>query len=420
MKMNGMTGKLTWRFIAGFATVLAWAASAAAQTVVVGTGDPGTDVKAVQAAVDQGGEVTLKGHFSFNRAPTVPTATAFVGGLATVLVSKGVAISGTQNEDGEMATIDGGTTPFYVEAPGARVTIQGLRFIRPKGDAIFVYAVSGLVIASCKIEGLEPLLGGGDGIDIVTSPGIPMPTNPGKPENVSGTLLIADNDIDLAGGTALDLTVGVLIFSVGVPGAEVEVYVSRNKIKNTTEPAINFRRADGRVYVERNMITTGSVSSQKAPGPEAIRVANTGSYLIAHNSIDCQWADAEAKGIGVFSQLADWPMERASVVDNNVNMEAPEGTVFGPLSAGINIRGFAQGNVVLNNRIRGRARAALSVDVFKGGIPDNNALVLNRFDDFEASVADVFVGDLVTKTRIVGPGTIEDHGIGTVIEPVPF
>jgi hypothetical protein len=420
MKRKKMTGKLTWRFIAGFATVLAWAASAAAQTVVVGTGDPDTDVKAVQAAVDQGGEVTLKGHLSFNRAPTVPTATAFVGGLATVLVSKGVAISGTQNEDGEMATIEGGTTPFYVEAPGARVTIQGLRFIRPRGDAIFVYAVSGLVIASCKIEGLEPLLGGGEGIDIVTSPGIPMPTNPGKPENVSGTLVIADNDIDLAGGTALDLTVGVLIFSVGVPGAEVEAYVSGNKIRNTTEPAINFRRADGRVYVERNMITTGSVSSQKAPGPEAIRVANIGSYLIAHNSIDCGWADAEAKGIGVFSQLADWPMERASVVDNDVNMEAPEGTVFGPLSAGINIRGFAQGNVVLNNRVRGRARAALSVDVFKGGIPDNNALVLNRFDDFEASVADVFVGDLVTNTRIVGPGTIEDHGIGTVIEPVPF
>jgi hypothetical protein len=420
MKPNGIPGRFVWRFIAGFVTVLAWVASGAAQTVVVGTGDPDTDVKAVQAAVDQGGEVTLKGHFSFNRAPTVPTATAFVGGLATVLVSKGVAISGTQNEDGEMATIEGGTTPFYVEAPGVRVTIQGLRFIRPKGDAIFVYAVSGLVIASCKIEGLEPLLGGGEGIDIITSPGVPMPTNPGKPENVSGMLVIADNDIDLAGGTALDLTVGVLIFSVGVPGAEVEAYVSGNKIRNTTEPAINFRRADGRVYVERNMITTGSVTSQKAPGPEAIRVANIGSYLIAHNSIDCRWADAEAKGIGVFSQLADWPMERASVVDNDVNMEAPEGTVFGPLSAGINIRGFAQGSVVLNNRIRGRAGAALSVDVFKGGIPDNNALVLNRFDDFEASVADVFVGDLVTNTRIVGPGTIEDHGIGTVIEPVPF
>jgi len=39
---------------------------------------------------------------------------------------------------------------------------------------------------------------------------------------------------------------------------------------------------------------------------------------------------------------------------------------------------------------------------FKGGIPDNNALVLNRFDDFEASVADIFVGDLVMNTRMSG------------------
>ena len=415
-----MPEKFVWRFIAGFVTVLAWTASAAAQTIVVGTGDPATDVKAVQAAVDQGGDVVLKGHFSFNRPPTVPTATAFVGGLATVLVSKEVAISGAQDEDRELTSIEGGTTPFYIEVPGARVSIRGLRFIRPRGDAILVNAVSGLVIASCKIDGIEPLLGGGDGIDIITSPGIPMPTNPGKPENVSGTLVIADNRIDLAGGTALDNTVGVLVFSVGVPGAEVEVYVSRNKIKHTTEPAINFRRVDGRVYVERNVITTGSVSSQTAPRPEAIRVANTGSYLIAHNSIDCGWPDAEAMGIGVFSQFAEWPMERAIVIDNDVTMTPPEGTVFGPLSAGINIRGFAQSNVALNNRIRGRARAALSVDAFKGGIPDSNALVLNRFDDFEASVADVFVGNLVTNTRVVGPGTIEDHGVGTIVEPVSF
>src|SRR6516225_5127998 len=101
---------------------LALAASATAQTVVVGTGNPDLDVPAVQAAVDQGGEVILRGHFSFNRPPTVPTATHFSGGLATVLVSKAVAISGTQDgdtQDGEMTSIEGGTTPFYIEASGA-------------------------------------------------------------------------------------------------------------------------------------------------------------------------------------------------------------------------------------------------------------------------------------------------------------
>jgi hypothetical protein len=280
--------------MAAFATLLAWAASASAQTVVVGKGNPDLDVPAVQAAVDQGGEVTLKGHFSFNRPPTVATATAFTGGLATIRVSKAVAISGTQDgdtQDGEMTSIEGGRIPFYVEAPGASVTIQGLRFIRPRGDAIFVYAVTGLVIASCKIEGREPKpMGQTDGIDINTTPDLPSSTNPGKPENISGTLLIVNKDIDLAGGTPLNLVggVGVLIFSVGVPGAEVEVYVSGNTIRNTTEPAINIRRIAGRAYVERNVITTGSVTDP-ATGPHAIRVVNSGSYVIAHNSIDCGW-----------------------------------------------------------------------------------------------------------------------------------
>jgi hypothetical protein len=108
-------------------------------------------------------------------------------------------------------------------------------------------------------------------------------------------------------------------------------------------------------------------------------------------------------------------------VDNDVTMSAPEGTVFGLESAGIMIEGFAYDNLVMNNRIRGRARAALSVKVFGNppGTPANNAFVLNRFDDFEASVADVFVDDGVTNTLIVGQGTVDDHGTGTVIVPLP-
>jgi hypothetical protein len=421
--LNETTGKFTWQLVAAFVIVSVWAASAAAQAVVVGTGNPDVDVPAVQAAVDQGGDVVLQGHFSFNRPPTVPTATAWAGGLATVLVSKAVTISGgrdengnLRDEDGEMTSIEGGTTPFYVEAAGASVAIQGLRFIRPKGDAIFVYAVSGLMIASCKIDGTG---NGSDGIDIVTSDTVPTPANPGHPEKISGTLLIVNNDIDLAGGTAEDQIVGVLVFSVGVPGAEVEAYVSGNTIRNTTEPAIDFRRIVGRAYIERNVITTGSVSFlPQASNQQVIRVANIGSYLIAHNSIDCGWAPP-AQGIGVFSQFAEWPMERAIVVDNDVIMSPPEGSVFDLYSAGIWIGGFAQGNVVQDNRIRGRSRAALAVDVFRGGTPANNAFVLNRLDHFEASVADIFVDEGVMNTLIVGEGTVDDHGTGTVIVRLP-
>jgi hypothetical protein len=394
------------------------AASAAAQTVVVGTGNPDIDVPAVQAAVNQGGEVLLRGHFSFDSPPTVPGAIAPGGNglLAMVLVSKAVAISGTQDGDEERASIEAGTLPFYVDAPGASVEFRGLRFIRPKEGAIIVNSVSGLVIASCKIEGLEP--GGGNGIAISTIDAIPTPMNPGHPENISGTLWIVDNDIDVAGGTAEDLTIGVLIFSVGVPGAEVEAHISGNTIRNVTEPAINIRRVVGRVDVERNVITTGPVAAPPSGRPQAIRVANLGSYRIAHNWIDCGWTLPDAEGIGVLSQVAAWPMEGAVVVDNDVTMSAPAGTVFGDFSAAIAVLGFAEGNVVRNNRIRGRARAALSVPVLPNApsaVPANNAFVHNHFDDFEASVADVFVGPTALNTLIVGEGTVEDLGTGTIV-----
>jgi len=120
----------------------------------------------------------------------------------------------------------------------------------------------------------------------------------------------------------------------------------------------------------------------------------------------------------VFSQVADWPIADALVVDNEVAMSPPEGVLFGDFSAGIDIRGFAHGNIVGNNMIRGRARAAVAVDVFNGGIPSNTKFVLNRFDGFDASVADVIVGNGVSETLILEQkGTINDHGSNTVILP---
>jgi hypothetical protein len=307
--------------------VLASVATAGTQTVVVGTGDPDTDVPAVQAAVDQGGEVILQGHFSFDAEPTVLTALPPPYGIgAMVLVSRPVTISGAPDASGEMASIEAGTVPFYVDAWEARVAIQGLRFVRPNGNGILVYRVSGLVIASCKFEGVDPLGQGFSAIDINTNGPVPTPDHPGSPENVSGTLLIVNNDIDV-GATALFARLGVDIRSVGVPGAEVDVYVSGNNIRNISEPAINMRRIVGRARVEGNVVTTGAVSGDASPpGPQVIRAVHLGSYLIAHNSIDCGWANPWAQGIGVYSPDAEWPIERAIVVDNDVTMSSPEGT----------------------------------------------------------------------------------------------
>ena len=395
--------------------------------VVVGTGDPTIDVAAVQAAIDQGGDVVLRGHFSFDAPATKPVAASLSSGAggqpaaAEVLIAKAVSISGVREEDGSLTTIERGTIPFYVDAPGQSVTIRGLRFVDPAADAIVVYAVQDLEIAASRIEGAEPLRGQSIGIAVVNAGGVPNPANPGHPENVSGTLRIVDNDIDMTGGTSsVDNTLGVTVFNVGVPGAEVDAYVIGNRIRNVTEPAINFRRIAGHVAIEHNIITTGSTIG-KAAGNQAIRVANTGFYFVAHNSITCEWAMSDAEGIGVFSQFAAWPVEHAVIEHNDIHMRPPEGTVFTAFSAGIGIYGFANGNVVRHNTIRGAALAALSIpSVFPlppqaAANPQDNAFIRNRFVQLSPADSDIFVGTHALGTRIVGGGTIDDRGSGTNI-----
>jgi len=404
-------------------SVEAWAARHSAAIVVMGTGDPAIDIPAVQSGVDQGGTVILKGHFSFTGTPTQAVAPLLVTGgypaAAEVLVSKAVSIVGEGDEDDEMTTIEGGTIPFYVDAPGQEVTISRLRFVRPTSDAILVHAASGLDLAFNRVEGLVPFAGVSEGIGINTSGAPPTPSSPGDPQNVSGTVLIQHNHIDATGGTAQDNTLGITIFSVGVTGAEVEVHVVGNRISNTTETAINLRRVGGRADIEGNVIRTGSVAGGAARD-QAIRVANLGTYRISNNRIDCGWVNADAEGIGVFSQFADWPIEGATVEHNEVSMTAPEGTVFGNFSAGIAVFGFAQQNVVRHNTLRGRAGAGVAIPVFPlppkaPAAPQDNAFLRNRFEDFVPSVADFFVGEHALHTLIVGPGTVVDLGDGTIL-----
>src|SRR5262245_51786678 len=112
--------------------------SAVRPVVVAGTGDAKLDVAAVQAAVDRGGQVILVGHFSFDMPPTKPAGAAYP---RMVTVSKQVVISANRDEHGEMPVIAGGFFPFFIDVPNSRVSIRGLRFVRPKGGAIWSYSV---------------------------------------------------------------------------------------------------------------------------------------------------------------------------------------------------------------------------------------------------------------------------------------
>jgi hypothetical protein len=111
-------------------------------------------------------------------------------------------------------------------------------------------------------------------------------------------------------------------------------------------------------------------------------------------------------------------------VDNDVNMSAPEGTKFGSPSAAIEVRGAGDGNMVLNNRIRGRANFALSVASSTPGtsdftgVPQSTVFLMNDLTGFTSAQADVFVDAGAAHTIVVGEETtVEDHGANTVVVP---
>jgi hypothetical protein len=367
-------------FFAVIAAVGSSAGTVVAQTVVVGTGNPDIDIAGVQNAVDRGGAVTLRGRFSFDNPPTAHLS---LGDLtSTILVSKDVTISGAWDERGEMTTIEGGEIPFAVEARGAAVRFEKLRFLRPKLFGIFVDAVSGLAIESCTIENLEPLpIPGqstgwrfGFGIYITTLLGEPSRKRPGIPENISGELSILNNRISVT--ETADEGMGIMIMVVGDRQNQVDLDITGNTIRNITQKGINIRQVGGRARIERNIINTNSVYRGPAPNYAAgVYCACSGSYLIAHNLIDV--ADPNAAGIRIKGCSIGGATEGASITDNDVSMSVAEGAVLGVGSAGIEIKGLARGTVVQRNRIRGHARAGLSVVPDRAGNPmahtfDNN------------------------------------------------
>jgi hypothetical protein len=244
--------------------------------------------------------------------------------------------------------------------------------------------------------------------------------------NISGTLRIANNDIDMQAVDGGGNYLAICALAVGKsPDKEADLYVSGNNITNSNERPINIYSVGGRVYIERNVITTtGGAGVNVKPSGDVIHIAGPGSFLIAHNTINCQWTSGLQAGIRLQTRPGE-PVSRAIIVDNEVNMSAPEGTVFGITSAAIEISGAGEGNLVLNNRIRGRANFALSVAASipgsgdETGVPQGTAFIMNDLQGFTSARADVFVDDGGTNTIAVGSqNTVEDHGVGTVIVPV--
>jgi hypothetical protein len=374
----------------GIAALLLFCNAVAAQTIVTGTGDPDVDVAAVQSAVDRGGSIVLKGHFSFDIPPTMHGR--LPGLMAMILVSKPTTISGSIDDRGEMTAIKGGEIPFAVEASGAEVKIAGLRFVRPKRSAIFANLLNGLVIESCVIEDVEPLpppsnatgMTLGIGIHVSSVIDLPTPNRPGNPADVSGQVAITNNQISV--GEQADHGVGIMVVGVGDSGKPVEVDISRNTVRNANEEGIDVKYIRGRVRIDNNTVTSSTVYSGPARGPVvAIHSMGLGTYTITHNRIEI--ADPNGTGIRARGYTGSEGVIERVISDNDVTISAPEGSVFGGRSAGIDVRGFARDNIVKGNRIRGRARVGLSL-ARDGTVPAGYTYDQNDQEGFTSSDID--------------------------------
>lgn len=371
---------------------------------VIGQNNATVDVPAVQQAVDAGGTVVLHGTFNF-----VDARLPGPGGSRVILVSGAVTIRGQDAtiRGGGSATPSGQQAVFLIDAPGGDVTIEGLRFVNPHNAAIRVARSGDLRIANCQVEGITPSAVGTPGNVQNAALAIHLPGGS------VGAVSILENRFQI-GGTADDSIGGIIM-----TGPANSVVIADNRITGTTSHGMDLRDVNGPARVERNIIETGTVGRSGLPGQfvDALRLIGSGEYLVEKNQFDCGFENAAVVRLG--------GTKKAVIRQNEVVASVPTGKMTGQQSAGVQVQGSANDNEILENRIKGHGRVAISVifsnfplDKANGtGNPLATRFQGNNVQQFAPTVATVEVGAGATDTRIVGgSGTLIDNGTGTIIQ----
>jgi hypothetical protein len=389
------------------------------------------DAENVQKAIDSGEDVFLSGNFDFRQSHV------------EIKTTKDIVISGLET-NGQRAYIRHGSPSFTINA-SAKVTIKELDFGQAEQLAIVVRAVKDLEIFHCNISQVDPRLVTQGGETFATAIGIviaPSVDTDGKPTTIiSGTLLIHDNEIAMGAGSGYR-TLGVLVNQVGA-----NVAVVTNKISGVTARGLDLRAFTGEATIFNNTITMNADGVSK-PGflVTGINCSGPGKYSVEANTINC--AFETAAGIRLFGNNPAGTITGAEVKSNHIVLSRRAGAVAERLNAGIEIRGNCAKTNVWANTISGIATAALSVVkdrfgvhatkdmkkeadpqvTFKDMNPSDTTFFGNLQKNFTWLVADIFVGEDVSSTKITAPfdfqkgppwqglaGSVRDLGQGTEI-----
>jgi len=290
-----------------------------------GENDPSDDPSAVQALVDAGGKILLKGTLQF--------------GSASISISKDVEIHGARLGDGSYDNlITGGERTFRVVAPNPdppKVVMSDLHFNGARLYPIRVDTCESFELRNSKVENVIAAFNTRYGMFI--NPIGPF-TPPPRAVGLDCDITIENNVIDVSNpvSPALARSIGIWLTEVGTgtpDGPTSTILVSDNQITATTE-ACNCHSNDADFTFENNEVVL-----EGGPALLSGTFQGTPALLVGNNS---------SRNTGGRRDLG-----RYTIRNNNFSI----GNVLGPSGAPGSTLGIGfifnnkGGNVISGNRI---------------------------------------------------------------------
>jgi hypothetical protein len=399
-------------------------APARADQTVTGTGDPSQDVKNVQAAVDQGGHVILRGSFDF-------------GPDGRVKITRDTRIQGEADGVGEPLTrIIGGFWTFYSPLPvngappagkGPLISVRTIRFEGAKGTPLHFPHVGGLDVRGCTVAHVAPQelavkWSGGDTLPfaagVVVGNRLDSPSKRIKRAAI-GVIRIEDNRFYMgvdnpthtAGyGVMADWTWGA---DLGIKGNLI-TKASRNGIEALDN--ILDSKGQGTIAIENNRIITADAGVEYP-------------HKYGPNGIVAGWYFETAGGTDLTRN------NRLVITGNRIEgrAEASTGMLLYAndivascndivMAGGTEARGIVQTGsrgFFANNRVRGEAHYALYCYPFESLTATANTFAWTELSDFTGIKSQVLLGGAVN-VLIGTPPALIDRGKGNrVVKSAP-
>jgi hypothetical protein len=388
-------------------------------SAVTGANNAEIDVKAVQAAVDKGGSILLKGIFNF-------------GPKGRVNIKNDVEISGESDSNGNSLTkITGGfwsfhsplpTTELPLPGPGPKVKIKNIHFDGATWTPMYFPYTSGAEISGNRITNVKPFpvpIKWQGGENLLVTAGVLLGTRFAHREKIlpggtTGHLIVKDNNIDLRCENP-KMTMGQGVFSLWTWGATIEIM--RNRIRNVSRNSIesldNYldEEGQGSVIVAENNIVTPAVGVP-FPSPATPNGIVVGWFLDMTGGSDPRrnskisvirnFVQANGETSGGIISLGDG----TAILGNRVDVKG------GSKSSGIIQIG--SNGFIARNKVDGSGAFAMQAVPWKEMKTNGNTFAWNDVGEFKAFAADFLcVGN---KNTLLGKSCkIDDKGKGNIM-----